>query len=442
MKTKRFAIGGIHLNKHKFSSRIEIEELSLPDKVYIPVKQHIGAPAKIVVAAGDKVKVGTLLAEADGVFSANVSSSVSGEVLKIEEINNGLGYPETVITIRREGDEFEPFMDMSPDIVREIPEDKAVLQQAIHRAGVVGMGGAGFPTPIKTTVPEGKKADILIINGIECEPYLTADSRLMEEKAEQIVIGARILNKILGIQNAVIAIDENKPRAIEILSKITKSYIGVNVQVCQSIYPMGGEKQLINAIVGKEVPSGKLPIDVGCVVQNVGTVYAVYEAVQKHIPLFRRVLTVSGDIDWNPCNYLVRIGTPVSFVLEANQVNIDKVGKVLMGGPMMGTAITSLDAPVTKTTSGITVLAEKTSLKPEPTACIRCAKCVDACPMGLMPFAIRQAVEDDEMGELKKLHVTDCIGCGCCAYACPAKIPLLDYCKLGKFELSKNAKKD
>ena len=238
MKTKSFALGGIHLNKHKFSSRVEIVEIALPDTVCIPVKQHIGAPAKIIVKAGEKVKVGTLLAEADGMLSASVYSSVSGEVIKIEELDNGQGYLETVITIKREGDVFEPDMDMSEDIVREISDDREELRAIIRRAGIVGMGGAGFPTPLKASVPENKKADILIVNGIECEPYLTADSRLMEEKAEQIVIGARILNKILGIQNAIIAIDENKPRAIEKLTNITKSYIGVNVQPCKSLYPL------------------------------------------------------------------------------------------------------------------------------------------------------------------------------------------------------------
>lgn len=441
MKTKMFSMGGIHVNKHKFSSRVEIEELALPDVVYIPVKQHIGSPAKIIVSVGDKVKVGSILAEADGFLSASVFSSVSGEVKKIEEIDNGQGYLETVITIKREGDEFADNLDLSEDIVKEFSSDKEELINAIRKAGIVGMGGAGFPTPIKTTIPEDKKADILIINGIECEPYLTADSRLMEERSEQIIIGARILNKILGIQNAVIAIDENKPRAIEKLTKLTKTYIGVNVQACKSVYPMGGEKQLINAITGREVPTGKLPIDVGCVVQNVATVYAVYEAVQKNIPLFRRVLTVSGNIDWNPCNYMVRIGTPISFVLKENKVEMSKVGKVLVGGPMMGQAISALDAPVTKTTSGITVLSEETAFKPEPTNCIRCSKCTEVCPMGLMPFAIKEAVDLNETDSLKALNVDSCISCGSCSYICPAKIPLMDYCKIGKYELSKNNKK-
>lgn len=437
MKSKTFSIGGVHINKHKISSRIGIKELALPDVVYIPVKQHIGAPAKIKVNVGDKVKVGTLLAEADGVLSANVSSSVSGEVKKIEAINDGKGWLETVITIQREGDEFEPYMDLSDDIVTEISDDKESLIEAVRQAGIVGMGGAGFPTSLKNTIPEGKKADTLIINGIECEPYLTADSRLMEEKAEQIVIGVRILNKVLGIQNAIIAIDENKRRSIARLRRITRRYVGVNIQQCKSIYPQGSEKQLINTITKREVPSGKLPIDVGCVVQNVATAYAIYEAVQKHIPLFRRVLTVSGNIDWNPCNYMVRIGTPISFVLEQNKVELDKVGKVIVGGPMMGQTITALEAPVTKTTSGITVLSEESSYKPEPSACIRCGKCVDACPMGLMPLNIRQAVEENNKDEMRKLHIQDCILCGSCSFVCPAKIPLLDFCKVGKYELSK-----
>lgn len=440
MKAKTFAIGGIHINKYKLSANTKITELALPDMVYIPVKQHIGAPAKIVVKIGDKVKVGTLLAEADGKVSANVFSSVSGEISKIEEINNGQGYLETMITIKREGDVFEDGMDLSDDIITDIIDDKEELLNIISHAGIVGMGGAGFPTPIKNSIPEGKTVDTLIVNGIECEPYLTTDGRLMVEKAEQIIIGTRILNKILGIQHAIIAVDENKPRAIARLHRIAKRYVGVNVQKCKSIYPQGGEKQLINTITGREVPSGKLPIDAHCVVQNVATVYAIYEAVQKHIPLFRRVLTLSGNID-NPCNYLVRIGTPISFILKENQIPLEKIGKIISGGPMMGRTISSLEAPVTKTTSGITVFLEENSYKPETTSCIRCGKCVDACPIGLMPLNIRDAIEHNETNQLKQLHIQDCILCGSCSYICPAKIPLLDYCKIAKYELAKLQKK-
>ena len=227
------------------------------------------------------MRVGTLLADADGIVSADVHSSVSGEVLKVEEIEGEFGYLEQMITIRVEGDEWEPSIDRTPGVVREIGASPEEIIAKIREAGIVGMGGAGYPTPIKTAVPADKKVDCLIVNGIECEPYLTADDRLMVEKAEQIIVGAKILNKALGIQNAIIAVDENKPAAIEVLRKITRSYVGVNVQVMKTKYPQGAEKQLIEAVTGREVPSGKLPADVGCIVQNVGTVNAVYEAGQK-----------------------------------------------------------------------------------------------------------------------------------------------------------------
>lgn len=440
MKFKTFAKGGLHIQKYKLSAAKKTENMELPDYVYVPVKQHIGAPAKLVVSKGDKVLAGNLLAEADGVISANVHAPVSGEVMKIEEIDNPQGYLEQVVVIKREGDEFAPGLDMSNDIVREITKTSAEICEIIKRSGIVGMGGAGFPTPVKVQPPKGKKVDTLIINGIECEPYLTADSRLMEEKTEQIIIGAKILNKVLGIQNAVIAVDENKPEAIKKLSKITKTYVGVNVQPCKSVYPQGGEKQLINAITGREVPCGKLPVDVGCIVQNVATVYAIYEAVQKNIPLFRRIVTVSGDAVKNPANYWVRIGTPLSWIVEQNGADLENAGKVILGGPMMGQAVSNLSAPLTKTVSGILLMSEGRSCRPEAGDCIRCSRCVEYCPTGLMPFAIRQDLINNDTSNLKQLHVNDCIECGLCAYVCPAKIPLLDFCKLGKYELRKKQK--
>lgn len=326
---KTFTIGGIHPDKHKITADRPIEDAGLPETVYIPVKQHIGSPAKILVAKGDKVRVGTLLADADGIVSADVHSSVSGEVLKVEEIEGEFGYLEQMITIRVEGDEWEPSIDRTPGIVREIGASPEEIIAKIREAGIVGMGGAGYPTPIKTAVPADKKVDCLIVNGIECEPYLTADDRLMVEKAEQIIVGAKILNKALGIQNAIIAVDENKPAAIEALRKITRSYVGVNVQVMKTKYPQGAEKQLIEAVTGREVPSGKLPADVGCIVQNVGTVNAVYEAVQKNKPLFERVVTVSGDAAETPSNFMVRIGTPASFLISKVHGNPAEIGKII-----------------------------------------------------------------------------------------------------------------
>lgn len=437
-KTYTFPMGGIHVNKYKNTSDVSIEFAGLPETVTIPVKQHIGAPSKIIVNKGDKVKVGTLLADFDGVVSSDVHSSVSGEIVKMEAVPNANGYEETMITIKVEGDEWEPSINRSPDVVKEINFTPEEIVQKIRESGIVGMGGAGFPTPIKTSIPEGKKAEILIINGIECEPFLTADDRLMQEYAEHIIMGARVLNRALGIQNAVIAIDENKPKAISELQRLSKLYIGVNVRVCKTKYPQGGEKQLIKAITGKEIPSGKLPIDVGCVVQNVGTTFAVYEAVLKNKPLFERIITVSGNACAHPANYRVRVGTPISFLIEKTKTSMDDVEKVISGGPMMGTTITNINAPTTKLTSGVLLFKGDEFNKRPQTNCIRCGKCAVACPIGLRPYAIKDAfLHNSGVAELKELHALDCIECGCCAYSCPAHLPLLDYCKLSKQELRK-----
>lgn len=437
-KKLTFPMGGIHLDKHKITADEAIIDAGLPEFVTIPVKQHIGAPSKIIVNKGDKVKVGTLLADFDGVVSSDVHSSVSGEIVKMEATPNAAGYEETMITIKVEGDEWEEGIDRSLEIVREINYTPEEIVQKIRESGIVGMGGAGFPTPIKTAVPQGKKAEILIVNGIECEPFLTVDGRLMQECAEQIIMGARLLNRALGIQNAVIAIDENKPQAITELQRLSKLYVGVNVKVCKTKYPQGGEKQLIAAVTGKEVPSGKLPIDVGCVVQNVGTVFAVYEAVLKNKPLFERIVTISGNACANPTNYRVRVGTPVSYLIEKSQSNLDEVEKIILGGPMMGNVISNINAPITKLTSGVLLLKGDEFNKHNQTSCIRCGKCALVCPAGLRPYAIKDAMlYDGGVDELKQLHAMDCIECGCCAYTCPAHLPLLDYCKLAKQELRK-----
>ena len=439
--TKTFPIGGIHPDKHKIAGDIAISSPGLPEIVYIPIKQHIGAPAKIMVNKGDKVKVGSLLAAADGVVSAPIHSSVSGEVIKVEDIIGEFGYYEPMIAIKVEGDVWEDSIDRSDEIVREIPDDCEEIIAKIRSAGIVGMGGAGYPTPIKTTIPEGKKVDCLILNGIECEPFLAADDRLMQEKGEQIIIGAKILNKLLGIQKAIIAIDENKPKAIEIITKLTKRYVGVNVRVCESKYPQGGEKQLIAAITGREVPSGKLPIDVGCIVQNVGTVFAIYEAVMKNKPLFERVVTIRGDSIEKSANFMTRVGTPASFLIEKCGQISDNLGQIVFGGPMMGTSAVNPDAPITKLTSGILLLSCALSDKQPETPCIRCGKCLDACPMGLQPNAIARAVRSHNLDALQELHVLDCIECGSCAYTCPARLPLLDCCKLAKMELRQHQTK-
>lgn len=436
-KLKTFSIGGIHPDKYKITTDSPVQDAGLPEIVYIPVKQHIGAPAKILVQKGDKVKVGTHIADADGIVSADVFSSVSGEVLKVEAVEGEFGYHEDMITIRVEGDDWEPSIDRSPDIIRDIPYTPEQIVAKIREAGIVGMGGAGYPTPIKTAVPTDKKIDTLILNGIECEPFLTADDRLMVEKAEQIIIGAKIINKVLGIQNAIIAVDENKPQAIAALARLTKGYVGVNVQACATKYPQGGEKQLITAITGREVPSGKLPADAGCLVQNVGTVYAIYEAVLKNKPLFERIVTVSGDCCKHPGNFLVRVGTPASFLIEKCGGLSEETAQVLFGGPMMGTSAFNINAPVTKLTSGILLLSEAMTHKELGSDCIRCGKCTEVCPVGLQPFLIGRLVRENMFEETRGCHVLDCIECGCCAYTCPARLPLLDFCKLAKSELKR-----
>ncbi len=434
---KTFSMGGLHIEKYKLSSSCPIEQAPLPPMVYIPVRQHIGKPAKVLVEKGSKVKVGTLLADSDGLISADVHSSVSGEVVKIDEVKSADGYMELMISIKVEGDEWEESIDQSPEIISQIPQDADTIKEAILQSGIVGMGGAGFPTPVKVSIPEGKKADTLIINGIECEPFLTADDRLMVEHAEEIVIGAKLINKLLGIQNAIIAIDENKAQAIEKLTHVCKRYVGVNVAVCKTKYPQGSEKQLIDAITGRQVPSGKLPIDVNCVVQNVGTVFAVYQAVFKHKPLFERVVTFSGDKMKTPRNLLVRVGTPVSFILEHFGENEQDADQIIFGGPMMGKSVVNTLAPVTKLTSGVLLLSKQLTNKEDEYACIRCAKCALSCPMGLEPFNIASYVKNNMIKETKTLRVTDCLECGCCSYICPSRIPLTDYCKLAKQELKK-----
>ena len=433
---RTFRIGGIHPPENKLSAGKKITALAAPKQVIIPLSQHIGAPAQAVVKKGDLVKVGTLVAKAGGFVSANIHSSVSGKVNKIDNALDSSGYKRPAIYIDVEGDEWEETIDRTPDLVKDITASPEEIVSIIRNAGIVGMGGAGYPTPIKVTLPAGKKIDCIILNGIECEPYLTADDRLMQEKAEQIIIGAKILNRALGIQKAVIAIDENKPAAIEVMHRLTRRYVGVNVVVCKTKYPQGAERQLIAAVTGREVPPGCLPIDVNCLVQNVGTVHAVYEAVQKRKPLFERIVTVSGDDLQSPGNYRVRIGTPASYLIE-KAGPLETPGKIIFGGPMMGVAATNLSAPVTKTTSGILLLKEGSVFDPEQTACIRCGRCAEVCPQGLEPFAITGFVRRGEYQEAKKIHVLDCIECGSCSYICPARVPLTDYCKLAKYEIRK-----
>ena len=430
---KTFPIGGVHPSENKLSRGSAVEPLPLPDLVNIPLSQHIGAPATAKVAKGDRVLAGQLIAEATGFMSANIHASVSGVVKAVEAVPNGQGMRQPMITIQREGDQWAEGIDRDPALKRDCDLAPAEILDRIKRAGIVGMGGATFPTHVKLAVPPGKKAEFLIINGVECEPYLTSDHRVMLERGEELIVGVTILMKALGVGNAFIGIENNKPDAIAHLTALAASYAGVRVVPLKVQYPQGGEKQLIAAVTGREVPPPPaLPIDVGAVVCNASTTLAVYEAVQKNKPLLERVVTVTGKGVARPCNLLVRMGTPVSALLEAAGGLPEDAGKVLNGGPMMGRAMVNLDSPVTKGCSGITVLGGREALRGAVSACIKCAKCVSACPMGLEPYLLSKLTRKQAWERLETEQITNCIECGCCQFTCPAYLPLLDYVRLGK----------
>ena len=429
---KTFRIGGIHPNDMKLSAGSAIKVLAVPGEVVVPVAQHIGAPAQPVVAVGDKVKVGQLIAKAGGFVSANIHSPVSGKVKKIDNIVDGNGYQKQAIIITVEGDEWADGIDRSPAIRREVTMEAADIIKRVSEMGIVGMGGATFPAHVKLSVPPGQKCEALIINAVECEPYLTSDHRMMLEHGEEVLIGIKILMKALGVSKAYVGIENNKKDAIENMTRLATSYEGVTIQPLKMKYPQGGEKQLIDACIGRQVPSGKLPINVGAVVQNVGTVYAIYEAVQKNKPLIERVVCVTGKPLREPSNFLVRIGTPVQALIDAAGGMPEDCSKVLGGGPMMGRAYTRLDVPVVKGTSGITLMNVEDSKRPAVQNCIRCAKCVGVCPMGLEPFLLSKLSTLSRWDDLRSENVMDCIECGSCSFTCPSGRPLLDYIRLGK----------
>ncbi len=429
---KTFALGGVHPPENKLSTKSKIIDLTVPESVIIPLSQHLGAPAKPIVAKGDKVKVGQLLAKSEGFVSANIHSSVSGTVLKIDKALNSSGYSRDAIFIQVEGDEWLESVDRSTSVKKDIKASPEQIISILAEAGIVGLGGATFPSHIKASVPKGRKAEYLLINGVECEPYLTADHVLMLEKAEELLIGIQILKKALGVKEAIIGIENNKPDAIEKLSSLIKSGDGIRVQPLKVQYPQGGEKQLIQAVLNREVPSGGLPIDIGAVVFNVGSTVAVYEAVQKNKPLFERIVTVTGKSLSKPSNFRVRIGTSIAELIEAAGGLPEDTGKIINGGPMMGKAISSTDIPVVKGSSGILIMKQEESTRKPAEPCIRCSKCVSVCPMGLEPYLLGVLGEKSVFDRLEHEKVMDCIECGSCSYTCPSGRPLLDYIRFGK----------
>ena len=429
-----FRIGGVHPQDNKqYSAHQPITECALPKQASIPLVQHNGAPAQAVVEAGKKVKVGDLLAKAGGFVSANISSPVSGTVTKIDGTTDAWGAPMQAIFIDVEGDEWAEGIDRTPELVSECKLEPKEIVDKIAAAGIVGLGGACFPTHVKLLPPPGKTAEVLIINGVECEPYLTCDHQLMLEHGEEIVVGIEILMKALNVKRAIIGIENNKKDAIEHMRELTTGKAGIEVKALKLKYPQGGEKQLIDACIGRQVPSGALPIEVGAVVDNVATVYAVYEAVQKNKPLISRVMTVTGKDVKNPGNYLVRFGTPITEVIEMAGGVPEGTGKIIGGGPMMGRAMSQIDTmPANKRLSGLLFLPESESERPEPENCIRCAKCVDACPMGLEPYLLSKLSANEMWEEAEKHDIMDCIDCGCCVFTCPSHRRLLDDIRPGK----------
>ncbi len=426
-------MGGVHPSENKLSCAKPIEVLPLPEVVTIPLSQHIGAPAVAKVAKGDKVLTGQLIAEAGSFMSANIHSPVSGTVTAVDMALNGQGLRQMMITIKREGDDWAEGIDRSDALVKECTLSAQEIIARIKDAGIVGMGGATFPTHVKLAVPAGKKAEVVIINGVECEPYLTSDHRTMLEHGEELIVGVTILMKAVGVQKACIGIENNKPDAIAHLKQIAAGYPGIEIVPLKVMYPQGGEKQLIAAVTGRQVPPPPaLPIDVGAVVCNASTAFAVYQAVLKNKPLIERVVTVTGKGLKEPKNLLTRMGTPVSALLEAAGGLPEDARKVINGGPMMGRAMVNLDSPVTKGCSGITVMSGRDAQRREAGQCIKCAKCVSACPMGLEPYYLSKMTQKKGWDELEALMITSCIECGCCQSTCPSYLPLLDWVRLGK----------
>ena len=438
MKIKTFRIGGIHPDENKLSNDAVTQPAPLPEQAVFPVGQHIGAPAKPVVKKGDKVKVGTLIAEAGGFISAPIHSSVSGTVFKVDNAIHASGYLQPAIIINVEGDEWEETIDRSTKLETLEQHPELTPEEIVNRikaAGVVGMGGACFPTFVKLCPPPGAKPECVIINGVECEPYITSDYRLMMEKGDELIEGVKILMAGAKVNKGYIGIEDNKPAAIELLAnKLQEKGIdNIEVVPLAKKYPQGGEKQLVDAVIGRQVPAPPaIPVNVGAIVQNAGTAVAVYEAVMKHKPLFERYTTVTGKKLAKPSNFLVRMGTSFGELIDLCGGLPEGENKVLAGGPMMGKAVNSLDVPVGKGQNAVTILTDDDAHRQAAQPCIRCAKCVSACPMGLEPFLLATGSALKKWDLLEKEMITSCIECGSCQFTCPAHRPMLDNIRLGK----------
>lgn len=450
MKLKTFSMGGVHPEENKITAEVATVVAPLPQQAIFPLSQHIGAPAKPVVNRGDKVKVGTLIAEANGFVSAPIYSSVSGTVLKVDTAIDATGYRKPAIYINVEGDEWEESIDRSETLETLDKHPELTPEEIVNRikvAGVTGMGGAGFPTFIKLCPPPTAKAECVILNGVECEPYITSDYRLMMEHADEILVGLDLLMKGAKVERGYIGIEDNKPEAIKLFEQKTANDPRIEIVALAKKYPQGGEKQLVDAVINRQVPAPPaIPVNVGAIVQNVGTAYAVYQAVMKNKPLFERYTTVTGKQLKNPGNFLVRMGTPMRELIDLCGGMPEGDNKVLAGGPMMGKSVVSTDVTVCKGTNSITILTDADAHRKAAQPCIRCGKCVSACPMGLEPYLLATLSSFKEWERLEAEQVTSCISCGSCQFTCPSHRPILDNILLGKGVVmgiikSRNAKK-
>lgn len=450
MNIRTFSIGGIHPEENKLTHDVVTVAAPLPKQAVFPLSQHIGAPAKAIVKKGDKVKVGTMIAEAGGFVSAPVHSSVSGTVFKIDTVIDATGYRKPVIIINVEGDEWEEAIDRSDKLETLAAHPELTPEEIVERikaAGVTGMGGAGFPTFIKLCPPPTAKAECVIINAVECEPYITADFRLMMEHTDEILVGLELLMKAAKVDKGYIGIETNKPEAIELFMEKTAGDSRIEVVPLKQRYPQGGEKQLVDAVTGRQVPAPPaIPVNVGAIVQNVGTAFAVYEAVMKHKPLFERYTTVTGKKLAKPGNFLVRMGTPMKDLIELCGGMPEGDNKLLAGGPMMGKALMNTEVPVCKGTNSVTIISDDEARRKPAQPCIRCAKCVSVCPMGLEPFLLATLSAKKMFERAEQEGIVSCIECGSCQFTCPSHRPILDNVRNGKSTVmgiirARNAKK-
>jgi electron transport complex protein RnfC len=436
VKTSATFSGGVHPagNKELTSHKATVTA-AIPKRVVIPLSQHIGAPTKPLVVIGQEVKKGEKIGESGGFVSAPVHATVSGKVAAIGNFPHSLGMDVTAVVIESDGkDEWVAGMKETKDYMLLSPDE---LKKMVSDAGIVGMGGATFPTHVKLSPPKEKPIDVIILNGAECEPYLTSDHRLMLEKSAEIVEGLRILMRILNVKKGYIGIEANKPDAVESMKKAAAGAADVEVFAVQVKYPQGAEKMLIKAVANRTVPAGGLPMDVGVVVQNVGTAAAIYEAVRFGKPLIERYVTVTGRGVKDPKNFLARIGTPFSQLIEEAGGLTEDAAKVIAGGPMMGMSQYTLEVPVIKGTSGILILPKAEVSTKSYGPCIRCARCIDACPMHLQPSLIGLFIEKGHYEDAKDYNLMDCFECGSCTFVCPANRPMVQWVKRAKRELAK-----